>query len=241
LVSSQPAAAVSYKPPQRPRHLHCPRRHPLPEPAEAGGDDLTQGLHHRSPREVRAAGDASRPPRQRTQHDPRIMRRPRLRAPGSARSPFTGTAVRICDPVWRSAEIHRGAGLIDGPIQVFAGALDPHIGLVHSPARTDRVLARSKLLIRQRDELQHGDCSSIISLSRRNLSWAKQGSVANFADWSGWPKFAGNGLADQQARIEFKGSHFGWDSVHHPLVCSVSDYQMPGFTKRRVVAVAHVL
>jgi hypothetical protein len=47
--------------------------------------------------------------------------------------------------------------------------------------------------------------------SKENSSWAKQGSVANIVDWPGWPKFAGNGFADQQARIEFKGSHFEWD------------------------------
>src|SRR5271165_1671371 len=33
-----------------------------------------------------------------------------------------------------SRKIPRGAGLIDVPIQVLPGTLDPRIGLVHSPA-----------------------------------------------------------------------------------------------------------
>ena len=51
-------------------------------------------------------------------------------------------------------KIHRAACLIDGPIQILPGALDPHIGLVHSPAGTCRPLVGPKLLLQQGDILR---------------------------------------------------------------------------------------
>jgi hypothetical protein len=52
-------------------------------------------------------------------------------------------------------KIYRGAGLINGPMQILPCTFDPHIGLVHSPAGTYRALVGSKLLIQRRNILEH--------------------------------------------------------------------------------------
>jgi hypothetical protein len=50
-------------------------------------------------------------------------------------------------PLGRQQEIDRRACLVDRPIQIFPATFDLHVGLVVSPARADRALASTKLLI----------------------------------------------------------------------------------------------
>jgi hypothetical protein len=54
---------------------------------------------------------------------------------------------RLAIPFCGQQEIYRGTGLVDGPIQVLPAALNPHVSLVHAPAVTYQVFARSKLPI----------------------------------------------------------------------------------------------
>src|SRR5208283_2569550 len=44
-------------------------------------------------------------------------------------------------------EVHRGAGFVHGPIEIFPGASDLHIGLIQPPAGADRPLAGTELTV----------------------------------------------------------------------------------------------
>src|SRR6185312_633107 len=55
----------------------------------------------------------------------------------------------------RQQKVNRVAGLVDGSVQVFPLALDPHICFVQPPADAHGTLATMKGLLQQRDILQH--------------------------------------------------------------------------------------
>jgi hypothetical protein len=56
----------------------------------------------------------------------------------------------LCDPAWLSAGSPGGAGLVDGPIEIFPGAFDLHICLIQPPAGPDRPLAGPGLTLQLR-------------------------------------------------------------------------------------------
>jgi len=63
----------------------------------------------------------------------------------------------------RQQKINRVAGLVDGSVQVFPLALDPHICFVQPPADAHRTLATMKGLLQQRD---------IFSTQRLTVEWS---------------------------------------------------------------------
>ena len=57
------------------------------------------------------------------------------------------TQRRFTIPLGGQQEVHRGADLVDRPIQVLPCAFDPHIGLIQSPAAVHWTLARQERLL----------------------------------------------------------------------------------------------
>ena len=52
-------------------------------------------------------------------------------------------------------KIHRGTGFVDRAIQILPTAFDLHVGLVHPPAGTHRLLAGAKFRLQQWDIFDH--------------------------------------------------------------------------------------
>ena len=54
---------------------------------------------------------------------------------------------RFAIPLGRQQEVHRGGGFVYGPVEIFPGASDLHIGLIQPPSGAARPLAGTELTV----------------------------------------------------------------------------------------------